>query len=130
MLKDGETLLVAEIEANVVGFALLEETRLTDSVTPPIDEKYSHELAVLQVAPEWQRQGIGRLLVTQIAAEAQAQDATHLLVRVLKENPNCAFYERLGAVRIASQPHDWDGFKSELIIYGWNNMDQLINNRG
>jgi len=130
VLKEGENIFVAEIEADVVGFALLDETRPTDTATPPIDDKYTHELVVLQVAPEWQRQSIGRLLVARVAAEAQAQGATHLLVRVLKENPNWVFYERLSAVRLASQPHDWDGFKSELIIYGWNNIDQLINNRG
>jgi GNAT superfamily N-acetyltransferase len=128
LLKEGEYVYIAEnAEDGLVGFAKLEETRPTDTATPPIDKKYTHELVALQVAPNWQRQGIGRLLVSHVAAKAQEQGATHLLVRVLTENPNTVFYDRLGAVQLATQPYDWDGYKTTELIYGWENIIQLAN---
>lgn len=126
LLKEGEYILVAETEVDgVVGFAMLGETGPNDTATPAIDKRYSHELAVLMVAPEWQKQGIGRLLVSHIAAEAQNQEAAHLLVRVLEINPNTAFYERLGAVHLATYPYDWDGYQTTGRIYGWNDLNRL-----
>lgn len=126
LLKEGEYIIVAETEKDgVVGFAMLGETSPTDTASQPIDEKFTHELVSIQVAPKWQGQGIGRLLVGQVASEVQAQGATSLLVRVLRENPNRAFYERLEAVQLATQPYDWDGFKTKLLIYGWDDITQL-----
>lgn len=126
-LKEDQFLLVAESEKDgLVGFALLEETRPTGSATPPIDPTYSHELIVLMVAPDVQGQGIGRLLVSHVASEAQRRGADHLLVRVLEINPNTAFYEHLGAVLLATHPHDWDGFMTTGRIYGWDNLPDLV----
>ncbi len=130
-LKEGEYIYVAEnSEDGVVGFAMLEEIRPTDTASLPIDKKYSHELVVLQVAPNWQRQGVGRLLVSHVATKAKELGATHLLVRVLIENPNKVFYKRLGAVQLATQPYDWDGYKTTELIYGWENIMQLANGYG
>lgn len=125
-LKEGEYIIVAETKKDgVVGFAMLGETRPTDTVSQPIDRKYTHELITIQVAPEWQGKGIGRLLVSHVAVEAQAQGATSLLVRVLRENPNRAFYERLEAVQLATEPYNWDGFETKLLVYGWENIARI-----
>lgn len=125
-LKDGEYIIVAETEADgVAGFAMMTETRPNKAATPTVDKHYTHELAILMVAPEWQKQGVGRLLVSHVAAEAQNQGATHLLVRVLEINPNTAFYERLGAVQLATQPYNWDGFETPSLIYGWDDLTRF-----
>jgi GNAT superfamily N-acetyltransferase len=125
-LNEGEFIIVAETKAEgVVGFAMMAKTKPADNTTPAIDKQYTHELAVLMVAPEWQKQGVGRLLVSHVAAEAQNQGASRLLVRVAEINPNTAFYERLGAVQLATQPYDWDGFETHLLIYGWKDLTRL-----
>jgi len=67
---------------------------------------FTHELYTLQIDPTWQRQGIGRRLITQIAAVVKQGNSTRLLVKVLADNPNVPFYERLGAVWLGSNPFE------------------------
>jgi len=92
----------------------------------PLDvSRYSHELLSLQVAPSWQRRGVGRRLLSRIAEELGREKAAHVLVRVLVDNPNLAFYERLGAIRIGKRPYDWEGYETEEIVLGWEDINTL-----
>ena len=121
---EGETLLVAESGASgVVGLALLGET---DKVDPDIAARYAHELRSLQVNPAWQRQGVGRRLLARVGREVRRKGATHLLVAVLAENPNRAFYEHLGAVQLGARPYVWEGYETEEILYGWNDVQRQL----
>lgn len=130
-LSDDNCIFVAETAVSgVVGFALSGEVRSNEAASLPIDPTYENELLVLQVFPDWQRQGIGRLLVSRVAAELLKNDNKQLLVRVLTINPNRPFYERLGAVKLGAEPYDWDGFKTEMSIYGWPDVSKLIVKEG
>jgi GNAT superfamily N-acetyltransferase len=93
-----------------------------DDYEPAITSPYTHELLSLQVAPSWQRQGVGRRLLARVADEIGKENVTHLLVRVLVDNPNVAFYERLGAIPIARRPYDWEGYETEEILFGWEDI--------
>jgi ribosomal protein S18 acetylase RimI-like enzyme len=53
------------------------------------------ELVQIQVAPEYQRCGIGSMLLTDLLAEARAAGVGVELI-VLKQNPAKQLYERLG----------------------------------
>jgi GNAT superfamily N-acetyltransferase len=115
---------VAESGASgVVGLALLGET---DKVDPDIAARYAHELRSLQVNPAWQRQGVGRRLLARVGREVRRKGATHLLVAVLAENPNRAFYEHLGAVQLGARPYVWEGYETEEILYGWNDVQRQL----
>lgn len=125
-LQDDDCIFVAESETDgVIGFAMVGEARPTETADHPIDKEYTHELLSIHVDPVWQQKGIGRLLVARAAEELYNQGITHLLVGVLTENPNYVFYQRLGAVQLASKPHDWEGYKTRVILYGWDNIDRL-----
>ena len=116
-----ESLFVAETRSHgVVGFALATETSSED----PFATQFPHELRSLQVHPSWQKQGVGRLLVAQVASTIWQNGETHVLVKVLKENPNVGFYERLGAVFLAKRPYTWLDFQTEEFIYGWENIQK------
>ncbi|HEX5942984.1 MAG TPA: GNAT family N-acetyltransferase, partial [Anaerolineales bacterium] len=68
-LAPGDYLFVAEAENEVVGLAMLSEITPEDNYEPWIVSQYAHELLSLQVAPAWQRKGIGRRLLSRIADE-------------------------------------------------------------
>jgi len=98
-----------------------------DGYEPSITKQYFHELRSLQVDPNWHGRGVGRQLVGHIANKLQREGATHLLVKVLVENPNQGFYEHLGAIPLGSHPYDWEGYMTEELIYGWNDIKNLPN---
>ena len=124
-LWPGDYLFVAETEYEVIGLAMLSEITAEDNYEPWIASRYRHELLSLQVAPLWQRQGVGRRLVSRIADELGKENATHLLVRVLVDNPNVPFYEHLGANRLGKRPYDWEGYETEEILFGWEDIRRL-----
>jgi len=124
-LEDGDSLIVAEtISGEVVGLAMLSKITSEDDYEPSIVKQYAYELRSLQVDPAYQRRGIGRLLVSWIVDELRRKQETHLLVRVLVDNPNTGFYEHLGAVMLYSRPYEWEGYQTEEIIYGWKGINE------
>ncbi len=125
-LDQGAHLLVAEDErSGVIGLAMVGETTSSRVRDQSVAEQYPYDLHSLQVDPLWQRRGVGRRLVSGVADVLSNEGASHLLIRVLGDNPNRTFYERLGAVRIGSQPYDWEGYKTEEILYGWDDIRKL-----
>jgi GNAT superfamily N-acetyltransferase len=120
-LEDGDYLFVAEVVTDgVVGLAMLTRITAEDGYDPLISGQYSYELRSIQVAPAWQRRGVGRQLVSHAAEVLRGKETTRFLVRVLVENPNQVFYENLGAVRLGSRPYDWEGYQTEEILYGFD----------
>lgn len=119
-------LFVAETAAgDVVGLALLD--RAPSQTVPGLDDgaESPPELRVIQIDPAWQRQGLGRKLLAHIARVLRREGASGLTVRVLIENPNRPFYERLGAVELGASPYVWEGYSTLEIIYFWKNLDNL-----
>jgi len=111
-------LLVAEIEG-VVGFVLAGGYTAGIYHDRVIADAYPREIVSLHVAPDWQKRGIGRSLVGAAADWLITRHEKRLAVRVLEENPNRAFYVRLGARELGSQAYDWAGFETRQVIYGW-----------
>lgn len=75
--------------------------------------RYSHVITI-DVAPEWRRQGIGRMLIEALERRVAAQGITRLLLEVAERNVSAyAFYSRLGFVetglRMANYYPDGDG---------------------
>jgi ribosomal protein S18 acetylase RimI-like enzyme len=63
------------------------------------------QLANIRVAPEYQGQGIGTRLVSDVLRDAHARGLT-VALRVLKVNPARRLYERLGFVLVGeTEPH-------------------------
>ena len=122
---DGSTqvLLVAEDEASgVIGFVLAGGHTADVLRDATIAAAYPREIMSLNVAPDWQQRGVGRLLVEAAADWLLAQQERTMAVQVLEQNPNRGFYVRLGARELGSQPYDWAGFATRQVIYGWDDL--------
>jgi len=127
-LNDGMYLFVAETgSSGVIGFAMLCPLEPKTTHFQFIDQGYSHELRSLQVLPSWQKKGIGRQLIVKVADQVTAEGGTCLLVKMLVDNPNMGFYEHLGAMRLGSNPFSWDGYLTKEIVFGWENISNLVN---
>ena len=126
-LNAGMYLFVAETRSDgVIGFAMLSQFPGSNEYDRNTYKKYHHELRSLQIHPTWQRKGIGKRLVSHVAGQVKHEGGTNLLVKMLLENPNMGYYEHLGAVRLGSNPFNWDGFQTEEIIFGWENISNLV----
>lgn len=87
---------VAEIRGEIVGFACA----FPDAAEPGYDA-YLNTLYVLSHA---QRRGIARALMRAVIDDLRALDCRSMWWLTLKENPACAFYERIGAAVLRDQP--------------------------
>ncbi|GEM_PF-947507 len=90
------------------------------------DSSYAGELKQIGIVPEYQRQGIGRLMLQTVAKKLAQQAMASMCVHVLAINPNRKFYEHLGARYVSQYMFDWDGFKTLSYIYGWDDTSHLI----
>jgi ribosomal protein S18 acetylase RimI-like enzyme len=96
VLKDSRTaLFVAELEAEVVGVALVElKTNLDDPIFRQRRYVYIDEIAV---AASHRGQGIGRLLMERIRQWGQEQGITEIELQVWERNGHAiSFYKKLG----------------------------------
>lgn len=89
------------------------------------DPVYRGELRQIQVLPSEQGTGIGRLLVRHVAGRLADRGIHSLRVEVLRVNPHCGFYERLGARYLAEHVRDWDGVVLPECVYGWADTRSL-----
>jgi GNAT superfamily N-acetyltransferase len=114
-----QIMLVAEDQGQIVGFATGGAER---------SGKYSYlgELYALYLLESYQRQGIGRRLVRQIAARMAQIDMNSMLVWVLTENPSREFYAHVGGQPIGSQLVTIGGESYEEVGYGWKDLRLIL----
>jgi GNAT superfamily N-acetyltransferase len=125
-LDPGEYIFVAEVErTDIIGLAMVGLQSADHLQDEHITARFPRDLYSIQVDPAWQRRGIGRRLVAKVAEALLKDGVTSLLVRVLVDNPNRIFYERLGAVLVGSQPYDWEGYSTQELLYGWDDICQF-----
>ena len=112
-----DILCVAEsAPGEVVGYAL---ARPGPSEVAP----YDSELISLHVSRPYQRQGLGRQLVSTIARQLKQSGCQSLMLWVLEENRSRGFYERLGAQLLDDRKMSGAG-KAE-VAYGWPIIESL-----
>lgn len=86
---------------------------------------YDGELYVIYVLKPFQGMGHGRLLVTKVADDLAARGCHSLVVWVLKDNPACRFYERLGGRPITEKAVEIGGRALLDVAYGWPDLAAL-----
>jgi GNAT superfamily N-acetyltransferase len=125
-LPKDEHLLVANVSGlDVVGLILAGRSTEQFVRDPDIAKRYRIDLTSLQITPAWQGKGIGAKLIRAASEKMIADGGVNLLVRVLRDNPNVTFYERLGAHAVGCQPYDWEGYETYEDILAWENMPCL-----
>lgn len=90
------------------------------------DPRYRGELRQIAVLPAYQRRGIGRRLICEVARRLAAQGIDSMLLEVMEVNPNRAFYERLGGRLVSKFIRDWDGVACTACCYGWPDTAILL----
>ncbi|WJE16996.1 GNAT family N-acetyltransferase [Halobacillus sp. ACCC02827] len=85
---------------------------------------FNQEVYALYIRKEHQGKGLGTRLLDAWRTGLLHRDAS-VLVRVLEDNPACAFYEKKGAERIDSQTVTIDGVDLEEAVYGWGDIRQV-----
>jgi GNAT superfamily N-acetyltransferase len=124
--RGDEVLFVAEASPDeVVGFILAGRATAETVHDASVAAIYRREITVLQVAPAWQRCGVGRALVSAAATWFVERGQRSISVLVVESNPNRPFYSRLGARELSVQPYDWAGYATRQVVYGWLDIGVL-----
>lgn len=85
------------------------------------------EISALYIASEWQGMGLGRRLVKELAAHQNKLGFESLIICVLETNHAARrFYEALGGHIVGSHETEDEGFKEPQIVYGWSEIEVLL----
>lgn len=111
-------IFVAEDQRGIFGFAA------GGAIQHPVDG-YQAELGAIYLLASHQRQGAGAGLVRRIAVELRQQGFNNMAVWVLRENPACGFYARMGGVEVAEQTIEIGGKALPEVAFGWPELSVL-----
>jgi ribosomal protein S18 acetylase RimI-like enzyme len=117
-LNSGAVVLVAERKGSVVGFVHAGRNR--EAVENADAEVYS-----LYLLREAQGRGIGRRLLSRVAAVLEQQGFTSVALWVLERNRSRAFYERCGGRLAASKVIEIGGARLMEVAYWWPGLAEL-----
>lgn len=107
---------------DIIGYALGENN--PDALKP-----FESELVAIHVQNQFQHRGLGRKLFTAVSRALFEQGNQSLFLWVLKDNPACSFYEKLGGRRITEKP--WQNNKHfdtnvREVAYGWPDIKSFL----
>lgn len=114
--KDDKTFIfVAEKEPDqIVGYAAGGPERSGNAL-------FQGEIYAIYIFQGYQHQGIGQLLIKEVVKKLNQVGINSMLIWVLAESPYRRFYEKLGGKQIELKNIEVDGFRADLIAYGWVN---------
>jgi ribosomal protein S18 acetylase RimI-like enzyme len=87
---------------------------------------YKGELYAIYILKDYQRNGLGKLLLEPLIEELKQQDIFSMTVLVLEENSSRRFYESLGAKKIDTIEIELSGKKLSEIVYGWDDIRTIV----
>lgn len=103
---------VAEDNGRVIGFTTGGFERHRDAI-------YGGEIYTLYVLKNYQRRGIGRLLVETLTRQFNHFGIYSMLVQVLKQNPYRNFYQKINGMHLRNQRLPFAGEVLQVEYYGW-----------
>jgi ribosomal protein S18 acetylase RimI-like enzyme len=84
-------------------------------------------ISLLYIAPDRQRQGIGRRLMHDLAVSLQRAGHASAALSVVEGNaPAIAFYDKLGGCRVGTYRDPGPVWKSTNLVYAWDDIAALI----
>lgn len=115
--QSSEFILVAENNnGEIVGF--------TSASNKNEDSKFDSVLSTIYIFKKYQKQGIGKLLVSSVVSKLKELNAKRLIVWVFAENPSRGFYEKLGGILVGKKTVN-KGKEILEVAYGWDNLEDL-----
>ncbi|MCU0546682.1 MAG: GNAT family N-acetyltransferase [Oscillatoriaceae cyanobacterium Prado104] len=111
---------VAENESGkIIGFA---------AGCPERTGKYDYrgELSAIYILEAYQRQGIGRKLVREVATKLAESNLNSMLLWVLEDNSACKFYEALGGEIVGDRETVRAGILLKELAYGWRELSGVL----
>jgi ribosomal protein S18 acetylase RimI-like enzyme len=88
--------------------------------------QFAGEVYTLYVAPDWQNQGIGRLLLLGLFQRLLAQGCGSAIIWVLRDNPGRFFYRRLGGSEVQRRMFAVGGSNIEASGYAWRDLKRFL----
>lgn len=118
--------IAEEVSKGIVGFSMgsLEQSDL--SLKIPGISRYIGELMAIYILQEYQRKHIGKKLVKLVVERLLENDIKNMIVWVLKDSPNCKFYEILGGRYVGEKSLEYGGMSYITIAYGWDDIRQIL----
>ena len=114
--KPQEANSVAEEAGRIIGFSSVGPSR-----NPELP--YQGELYALYLDDSHQKKGIGKALFTEAIEQLRGRDMKSMLVWVLKDNPTCGFYEKMGGRRVGQKSELIGGEEVMEVAYAWERLD-------
>ena len=95
---------------------------------------YVGEIYAMYVKQEYQKRGIGKALITRLAAEFHREDWNDFLIWCLLKNPSCGFYEKMNGkhqeskkIRIGDKPLIQHGYVFETEDFLKKEKEDFLN---
>lgn len=130
----GRHSLVAERDGEVVGFATCGPSRdgvARGAAAPGVDDGEAAdgdslgEIYTIYLLADAQRQGLGRRLMAEAAAQMQAEGLKRACVWVLRDNPSRGFYEELQGELDGEKTVSVSGAPLAVVRYVWDDTAWL-----
>jgi len=114
-----EFMYVAEIDnTKIIGFASASLFRTNDS--------FEREIYSIYILKEFQRKGIGKLLIEAIVEKFIESNVRTMIIWTLQENPSRLFYEHLGGKIVDRRIIQRGGKELQQIAYGWEDITYIL----
>lgn len=87
---------------------------------------FTGEFSALYILKRGQQRGIGRTLMTSMAAELMRDSLRGASLLVLRENrAACQFYEYIGGVAVSERNEARGDITLTKVVYGWRDLANL-----
>ncbi|MEN1970456.1 GNAT family N-acetyltransferase [Lentibacillus sp. N15] len=88
--------------------------------------QYDGEIYTIYLLPEYQRKGLGSMLLKALVEEIKQYGYQSLLVWVLTQNPSSRFYEKYAAKPVGKEETTIGEGTYQETAYGWEDLDTLL----
>lgn len=113
------TFLLENASGKVAGFAIGGPERSEEHLG------YDGELYAMYLYEHAQGKGGGRMLFDAVVKDLLERGFESMVIAVLKDNPACEFYERMGGVAIGKEEISIGAGQHTELVYGWRNIKEL-----
>jgi L-amino acid N-acyltransferase YncA len=105
-------------DSNIVGFASGSSFRTNDL--------FEREIYSIYILEEFQRKGIGKLLVDAIIKNYIESNVRSMILWTIKDNPSRLFYKKLGGKIVDKRLIDRGGKELQQIAYAWEDVRNIF----